>query len=98
VHATAFKSVTEMARESEIRKADPGKVIMKETKHSLTETARLLKNVRNVFTFTRRSATRVNMEVELSHGYAFSQEEGGAVTQSEVIRAYNTNLPKPGGM
>ncbi|XP_069677694.1 probable phospholipid-transporting ATPase IA isoform X3 [Periplaneta americana] len=98
IHATAFKSVTEMARESEIRKADPGKVIMKETKHSLTETARLLKNVRNVFTFTRRSATRVNMEVELSHGFAFSQEEGGAVTQSEVIRAYNTNLPKPGGM
>jgi hypothetical protein len=34
VHATAFKSVTEMVRESEIRKADPGKVIMKETKHS----------------------------------------------------------------
>jgi len=64
----------------------------------LTETARLLKNVRNVFTFTGRSATRVNMEVELSHGFAFSQEEGGAVTQSEVIRAYNTNLPKPGGM
>lgn len=35
----------------------------------LTETARLLKNVRNVFTFTRRSATRVNMEVELSRKY-----------------------------
>jgi hypothetical protein len=34
VHATAFKSVTEMVRESEIRNADPGKVIMKETKHS----------------------------------------------------------------
>lgn len=31
-------------------------------------------------------------------GYAFSQEEHGAVTQSEVIRAYNTNLPKPEGM
>ncbi|KAK7870454.1 hypothetical protein R5R35_000733 [Gryllus longicercus] len=98
VCATAFKTLTEAARESEIRKADPGRVIMKETKHSLTETARLLKNVRNVFTFSRRSATRVNTEVELSHGYAFSQEEGGAVRQSEVIRAYNTNLPKPGGM
>jgi hypothetical protein len=34
IHATAFKSVTEMVRESEIRKSDPGKVIMKETKHS----------------------------------------------------------------
>nr|CAD7203200.1 unnamed protein product [Timema douglasi] len=34
IHATAFKTLTEEARESEIRKADPGKVIMKETKHS----------------------------------------------------------------
>ena len=31
-------------------------------------------------------------------GFAFSQEEGGAVAQSDVIRAYNTNIPKPGGM
>lgn len=30
-------------------------------------------------------------------GYAFSQEEGGAVTQTDVIRAYDTNLPKPDG-
>lgn len=30
-------------------------------------------------------------------GYAFSQEEGGAVPQSIVIRAYDTNLPKPEG-
>lgn len=28
-------------------------------------------------------------------GYAFSQEEGGAVTQAEVIRAYDTTQPKP---
>lgn len=31
-------------------------------------------------------------------GFAFSQEEGGAVSQTEVIRAYNTNIPKPDGM
>lgn len=31
-------------------------------------------------------------------GFAFSQEEGGSVTQTDVIRAYDTNLPKPGGM
>lgn len=30
-------------------------------------------------------------------GYAFSQEEGGAVTQTDVIRAYDTNIPKPDG-
>ncbi|XP_076475628.1 ATPase phospholipid transporting 8A1 isoform X5 [Bombus vancouverensis nearcticus] len=32
------------------------------------------------------------------YGFAFSQEEGGSVTQTDVIRAYDTNLPKPGGM
>ncbi|XP_039280835.1 probable phospholipid-transporting ATPase IA [Nilaparvata lugens] len=63
----------------------------------MTETARLLKNVRSVFNL-RASASRVNTEVELRHGFAFSQEESGAVSQSDVIRAYDTNLPKPGGM
>ncbi|CAG0894831.1 unnamed protein product [Cyprideis torosa] len=58
----------------------------------LTETARLLKNVKNVF----RRTTPGDLEVELSHGYAFSQEEHGAVSQSEVIRAYDTSIPKPG--
>uniref|UniRef100_A0A1B6DN12 Phospholipid-transporting ATPase n=1 Tax=Clastoptera arizonana TaxID=38151 RepID=A0A1B6DN12_9HEMI len=64
---------------------------------SMTETARLLKNVRSVFNL-RATSTRVNTEVELRHGFAFSQEEGGAVAQSDVIRAYDTNLPKPEGM
>lgn len=31
-------------------------------------------------------------------GYAFSQEEHGVIGQSEVIRAYDTTQPKPGGM
>ncbi|XP_058806464.1 probable phospholipid-transporting ATPase IA isoform X3 [Phymastichus coffea] len=66
--------------------------------HILTETARLLKNVKSVFTRRSNAAARLNVEVELSHGFAFSQEEGGTVSQADVIRAYNTNLPKPVGM
>lgn len=31
-------------------------------------------------------------------GFAFSQEEHGVMGQSEVIRAYDTTQPKPGGM
>ncbi|XP_021916741.1 phospholipid-transporting ATPase IA isoform X4 [Zootermopsis nevadensis] len=100
VHATAFKSVTEMVRESEIRKADPGKVIMKETKHSPAN------SVINFLHLGSRIHPEINTVFSPLHalgqlsryGFAFSQEEGGAVTQSEVIRAYNTNLPKPGGM
>ncbi|XP_077289353.1 ATPase phospholipid transporting 8A1 isoform X2 [Arctopsyche grandis] len=32
------------------------------------------------------------------YGFAFSQEEGGSVSQTDVIRAYDTNKPKPEGM
>ncbi|XP_014298491.1 probable phospholipid-transporting ATPase IA isoform X3 [Microplitis demolitor] len=96
---TMFKSLTEAAREQEIKKSDPGDLFTNQDyRSSLTETARLLKNVKSVFTRRSNAATRVNVEVELSHGFAFSQEEGGSVTQTDVIRAYDTNLPKPGGM
>lgn len=100
VKRTIYKSLTEAVRESEIQKKDPGSV-MAESKQSssrLSETARLLKGVRSVFNLRSTASPRVNTEVELSHGFAFSQEEGGAVAQSDVIRAYNTNMPKPGGM
>ncbi|KAJ8934426.1 hypothetical protein NQ318_000643 [Aromia moschata] len=92
IHSTIFKSLTDVVRESEIRKSEP-EVYRAEPKNSLSETARLLKNV-----FTRRTAPRIEVEVELSHGFAFSQEEGGAVSQTDVIRAYDTNIPKPPGM
>lgn len=96
IKRTIYKSLTEAVRESEIKKKDPASV-MAESKQSLSETARLLKGVRSVFNL-RSTTPRVTSEVELSHGFAFSQEEGGAVAQSDVIRAYNTNIPKPGGM
>jgi len=44
-----------------------------------------------------QSHSTENKELELQHGYAFSQEEGGVISQSQVIRAYDTNLPKPDG-
>ncbi|KAK2584751.1 hypothetical protein KPH14_007079 [Odynerus spinipes] len=99
VKNTIWKSVTAAARENEIRKSDPGDIFNgQDYRSSLTETARLLKNVKSVFTRRSNATSRANVEVELSHGFAFSQEEGGSVTQTDVIRAYDTNLPKPGGM
>ncbi|XP_050457015.1 probable phospholipid-transporting ATPase IA isoform X6 [Cataglyphis hispanica] len=74
---TVWKSVTETARENEIRTSDPGDVFNNQDYrsspvHAIADIAR--------------------------YGFAFSQEEGGSVTQTDVIRAYDTNLPKPGGM
>ncbi|XP_055314089.1 probable phospholipid-transporting ATPase IA isoform X6 [Sitodiplosis mosellana] len=46
---------------------------------------------------SRSSKTMHALGSLVRYGYAFSQEEGGAVTQTDVIRAYDTNLPKPDG-
>ncbi|KAG6460163.1 hypothetical protein O3G_MSEX011818 [Manduca sexta] len=91
IHNSAFKTMTEAVRESEIKQRDPS-ALLSHPRHSLTETARLLQNVRSVF--SRRSGTRATMELELSHGFAFSQEEGGSVSQADVIRAYDTSQPR----
>lgn len=40
---------------------------------------------------------RTEEEIELAHGYAFSQEEGGAVSQVEFIRRYDTTKSPRGG-
>jgi len=91
---TLFKSLGEAVRESEITNADPSRVVNRATKPRLTETARLLKNVKNAF----KRPTRTSLEVEMQHGYAFSQEEHGAISQTDVIRAYDTTKSKPEGL
>ncbi|XP_071561115.1 probable phospholipid-transporting ATPase IA isoform X5 [Temnothorax nylanderi] len=77
VRNTIWKSVTEAARENEIKKSDPG----------------------DIFNNQDYRSSPVHAIAGLArYGFAFSQEEGGSVTQTDVIRAYDTNLPKPGGM
>uniref|UniRef100_A0AAQ5X5R4 Phospholipid-transporting ATPase n=1 Tax=Amphiprion ocellaris TaxID=80972 RepID=A0AAQ5X5R4_AMPOC len=55
---------------------------------SLTERAQLLKNVFKKSTVSLYRSE--SMQQNLLHGYAFSQDENGVVSQSEVIRAYDT--------
>ncbi|XP_021953881.1 probable phospholipid-transporting ATPase IA isoform X2 [Folsomia candida] len=112
VQNTMFQSLDDQFRECEVLQRDPSAILSNE-KHRLnnnkfdeqvsvascllrlSETARLLRNVRNVF---RRATSNNGHELELSHGYAFSQEEHGVVTQSQLIRSYDTTIPKPEGM
>uniref|UniRef100_A0A672ILA3 Phospholipid-transporting ATPase n=1 Tax=Salarias fasciatus TaxID=181472 RepID=A0A672ILA3_SALFA len=54
----------------------------------LTERAQLLKNVFKKSTVSLYRSE--SMQQNLLHGYAFSQDENGVVSQSEVIRAYDT--------
>ncbi|KAK9875763.1 hypothetical protein WA026_009559 [Henosepilachna vigintioctopunctata] len=92
IENTLFKSFTAKVRESDIRNKEQAVYTRPDPKGSLTETARLLRNV-----LTRKSVRSDNVDLELSHGFAFSQEEGGAVSQADIIRAYNTTGPRPEG-
>lgn len=106
INRTCFKTLADQVNDMEKRS-----VLTSPSQQTLlSETARL---IRNVFDSTRRLkgtssaseedagriAARVSHEppVELQHGYAFSQEENGAVPQSQIIRVYDTTKAKPTG-
>jgi len=58
----------------------------------LSESSKLLDNVRKRFRKNKqRAEQQASMELDARHGYAFSQEEGGSVSQSEIIRRYDTS-------
>uniref|UniRef100_A0A8C7ZNZ6 Phospholipid-transporting ATPase n=1 Tax=Oryzias sinensis TaxID=183150 RepID=A0A8C7ZNZ6_9TELE len=60
---------------------------------SLNERAHLLTRV---FRKTPSSVGRSNsVQQTVTHGYAFSQEEHGVVSQSEVVRSYDTTRQRP---
>ncbi|KAM4625451.1 phospholipid-transporting ATPase IA-like [Polymixia lowei] len=85
VRRSVWKSLSDEVQELEASSQDPGTVVHST---SLTERAQLLKNA-----FRRTSETTYHIEnsqQNLLHGYAFSQDENGAVSQSDVIRAYDT--------
>ncbi|XP_078534372.1 phospholipid-transporting ATPase IA isoform X1 [Lissotriton helveticus] len=89
VKRTSFKTLVDEVQELEAKSQDPGVVVHGK---SLTERAQLLKNVfkKNTSNLYRSESLQQN----LLHGYAFSQDENGIVSQSEVIRAYDTTVER----
>ncbi|KAK3100430.1 hypothetical protein FSP39_019862 [Pinctada imbricata] len=90
---TMHKTLKEEVQEKEKLHEDPTPIVLKMTKKRLTETARLLRNV-----FTRTSQNRMPPSTEQPHGFAFSQEEHGVLTQAELIRVYDSTKKKPEGL
>ncbi|RXN26824.1 phospholipid-transporting ATPase IA isoform X7 [Labeo rohita] len=80
-----FKTLVDEVQELEALSKDPGAVVQGK---SLTERAQLLKNVFKKSTVSLYRSD--SMQQNLLHGYAFSQDENGVLSQSEVIRAYDT--------
>uniref|UniRef100_A0A3B3XYE9 Phospholipid-transporting ATPase n=1 Tax=Poecilia mexicana TaxID=48701 RepID=A0A3B3XYE9_9TELE len=85
VKKACFKTLVDEVQELEALSKDPGAVVQGK---SLTERAQLLKNVFKKSTVSLYRSE--SMQQNLLHGYAFSQDENGVVSQSEVIRAYDT--------
>uniref|UniRef100_A0A3B5RAD1 Phospholipid-transporting ATPase n=1 Tax=Xiphophorus maculatus TaxID=8083 RepID=A0A3B5RAD1_XIPMA len=85
VKKACFKTLVDEVQELEALSKDPGAVVQGK---SLTERAQLLKNVFKKSTVGLYRSE--SMQQNLLHGYAFSQDENGVVSQSEVIRAYDT--------
>uniref|UniRef100_A0A672RTL0 Phospholipid-transporting ATPase n=1 Tax=Sinocyclocheilus grahami TaxID=75366 RepID=A0A672RTL0_SINGR len=86
---TVRKTLLEEVQELEARAVDPGAAVLRDASgRSLNERAHLLTRV---FRKTPSSVGRSNsVQQTVSHGYAFSQEEHGVVSQSQVVRSYDT--------
>ncbi|XP_061095635.1 phospholipid-transporting ATPase IB isoform X1 [Conger conger] len=91
---TFRKSLLEEVQELEARAVDPGAAVLRDASgRSLNERAHLLTRV---FRKTPSSLGPSNsIQQPVSHGYAFSQEEHGAVSQSQVVRSYDTTRQRP---
>ncbi|XP_072352775.1 probable phospholipid-transporting ATPase IA isoform X4 [Scyliorhinus torazame] len=85
IKRTLCKTLVEEVQELEAQLQDPGAAVYGK---SLSERAQLLKNVfkKNTLNLHRSDS----LQQSSLHGYAFSQDENGIVSQSEVVRAYDT--------
>ncbi|XP_038647232.1 phospholipid-transporting ATPase IA isoform X2 [Scyliorhinus canicula] len=85
IKRTFCKTLVEEVQELEAQFQDPGAAVYGK---SLSERAQLLKNVfkKNTLNLHRSDS----LQQSSLHGYAFSQDENGIVSQSEVVRAYDT--------
>jgi len=89
---TVFTTETDRIRIAEIVKKEVAPYI-ESGRRPLTESSRLLRNVRKRFQRNKQRQEQMSQtELDVSHGYAFSQEERGAVSQTEYIRRYDTTL------
>jgi len=90
VKTTVFTTETDRIRIAEVMHKEVAAYVEGGTR-PLTESSRLLRNVRKRFRKNKkRAAEQATMELDVMRGYAFSQEEAGAVSQTEYIRRYDT--------
>jgi len=91
VKTTVFMNETEKIRIAEVMRKETSVYLDGGRGQLLSESSRLLDNVTKRFRKNKqRQEQQANLEMDARRGYAFSQEEGGAVTQEQIIRRYDT--------
>uniref|UniRef100_A0A8C8SU01 Phospholipid-transporting ATPase n=1 Tax=Pelusios castaneus TaxID=367368 RepID=A0A8C8SU01_9SAUR len=92
---TYHKTLLEQVQELETKSKELGKAMLRDSNgKSLNERDHLLKRLGRK---TPPSLFRAHsVQQGVSHGYAFSQEEHGVVSQSQVVRSYDTTKQKAG--
>eukprot|EP00092_Neocalanus_flemingeri_P094212 GFUD01119777.1.p1 GENE.GFUD01119777.1~~GFUD01119777.1.p1 ORF type:complete len:1194 (-),score=278.48 GFUD01119777.1:164-3745(-) len=94
IKTTVFTTETDKIRIAEVMNKEVA-VYVEGGRRPISETSRLLRNVRKRFRKNKqRQEEQATMEMDVRHGYAFSQEEAGAVSQGEYIRRYDTTRPR----
>ncbi|KAL6067286.1 hypothetical protein STEG23_006124 [Scotinomys teguina] len=90
---TCKKTLLEEVQELETKSRVMGKAMLRDSNGKrMNERDRLIKRLSRKTPPTLFRAGSIQQCV--THGYAFSQEEHGAVTQEEIVRAYDTTKKK----
>uniref|UniRef100_A0A8D0CEF9 Phospholipid-transporting ATPase n=1 Tax=Salvator merianae TaxID=96440 RepID=A0A8D0CEF9_SALMN len=92
---TYHKTLLEQVQELEAKSRELGKSVLRDSNgKSMNERDHLLKRLGRK---TPPSLFRAHsVQQGVSHGYAFSQEEHGVVSQSQVVRSYDTTKQRAG--
>ncbi|XP_071466865.1 phospholipid-transporting ATPase IB isoform X2 [Marmota flaviventris] len=91
---TYKKTLLEEVQELETKTRVMGKAMLRDSNGKrMNERDRLIKRLGRKTPPTLFLGGSVNQQC-VSHGYAFSQEEHGAVTQEEIVRSYDTTQRK----
>uniref|UniRef100_A0A8D0H6Q8 Phospholipid-transporting ATPase n=1 Tax=Sphenodon punctatus TaxID=8508 RepID=A0A8D0H6Q8_SPHPU len=95
VKHTYHKTLLEQVQELETKSKELGKTMLRDSNgKSVNERDHLLKRLGRK---TPPSLFRAHsVQQGVSHGYAFSQEEHGVVSQSQIVRSYDTTKQRAG--
>lgn len=90
---TLRKTLAEEVQEAEVKHIDPTEIVKRSVKKRFNETSRLLTRL-----FRRRGSRPARDGDSSRHGYAFSQEEHGVISQADVIRVFDSTKGPEGAV